>query len=83
MLAGGDADGRLTAVAVGVAKLGEPALVTAHKDASSFVGTGRALSAAAGRISYVHGLKVTHAFRFRIQRVCSGCASAKMLCALL
>ena len=58
MLAGGDADGRLTAVAVGVAKLGEPPLVTAHKDASSFIGTGRALSVAAGRISYVHGLKV-------------------------
>ena len=58
MLAGGDADGRLTAVAVGVAKLGEPALVSAHKDASSFVGTGRALSVAAGRLSYVHRLKV-------------------------
>ena len=74
MLAGGDADGRLTAVAVGVAKLGEPALVIAHKDASSFAGTGRALSAAAGRISYVHGLKVTHAFCFQIQSVRRDCA---------
>lgn len=27
-------------------------------DASSFVGTGRALSVAAGRIFYIHGLKV-------------------------
>lgn len=67
MLAGGDADGRLTAVVVGVAKLGEPAVLAAHKDASSFVGTGRALSVAAGRISYVHGLKVTISFRIRFR----------------
>lgn len=60
MLAGGDADGRLTAVAVGVAKLGEPAVLAVHKDASSFVGTGRALSVAAGRLSYIHGLKVNN-----------------------
>ena len=58
MLIGGDADGGLTAVAVGIAKLGEPAVLATHKEASSFVGTGRALSAAAGRLSYVHGLKV-------------------------
>lgn len=57
MLLGGDADGGLTAVAVGIAKLGEPAAVAGHKDASSFVGTGRALSVAAGRLSYIHGLK--------------------------
>ena len=57
MLIGGDSDGGLTAVAVGIAKLGEPAVVSAHKEASSFVGTGWALSAAAGRLSYVHGLK--------------------------
>ncbi|BDA51455.1 probable oleandomycin polyketide synthase, modules 5 and 6 [Coccomyxa sp. Obi] len=57
ILAGGDTYGRLTAVAVGVAKLGEPAVLAAHKDASSFIGTGRALSVAAGRISYIHGLK--------------------------
>ena len=58
MLVGGDTDGGLTAVAVGIAKLGEPAVLATHKEASSFVGTGRALSAAAGRLSYVHGLKV-------------------------
>ena len=58
MLIGGDADRGLTAVAVGIAKLGEPAVLATHKEASSFVGTGRALSAAAGRLSYVHGLKV-------------------------
>ena len=58
MLIGGDTDGGLTTVAVGIAKLGEPAVLAAHKEASSFVGTGRALSAAAGRLSYVHGLKV-------------------------
>ena len=57
MLAGGDADGGLTAVAVGIAKLGEPAAVAGYKEASSFLGTGRALSVAAGRISYMHGLK--------------------------
>ena len=58
MLAGGESSDRLTAVAVGIAKLGEPAVMAMHKEASSFVGTGRALSAAAGRLSYVHGLKV-------------------------
>ena len=58
MLAGGDASGGLTAVAVGIAKLGEPAVMAMHKEASSFTGTGRALSAAAGRLSYMHGLRV-------------------------
>ena len=58
MLAGGDTSGGLTAVAVGIAKLGEPAVMAMHKEASSFVGTGRALSAAAGRLSYMHGLRV-------------------------
>ena len=59
MLLGGDSTPvSLTAVAVGIAKLGEPAAVAGHKEASSFTGTGRALSAAAGRLSYVHGLKV-------------------------
>ncbi len=59
MLLGRDSDSRLTAVAVGIAKLGEPAAVAGHKDTSSFVGTGRALSVAAGRLSYVHGLKAS------------------------
>ena len=58
MLIRGDTDGGLTAVAVGIAKLGEPAVLATQKEASSFMGTGRALSAAAGRLSYVHGLKV-------------------------
>lgn len=63
MLAGGDADGGLTAVAVGIAKLGEPAAVAGYKEASSFLGTGRALSVAAGRISYMHGLKVSQTLK--------------------
>ena len=58
MLAGDDSSGGLTAVAVGIAKLGEPAVMAMQKEASSFVGTGRALSAAAGRLSYMHGLRV-------------------------
>ena len=58
MLAGGDSGSGLTAVAVGIAKLGEPAVMAMRKEASSFVGTGRALSAAAGRLSYMHGLRV-------------------------
>ena len=33
MLAGGDLSGGLTAVAVGIAKLGEPAVVAMHKEA--------------------------------------------------
>jgi len=51
-----------TAVAVGIAKLGEPAAVVAGNAAavaagSSYVGTGRALSVAAGRLSYCYGLR--------------------------
>ena len=51
-----------TAVAVGIAKLGEPPAVVAGTAAavtagSSYVGTGLALSAAAGRISYCYGFK--------------------------
>lgn len=59
---GGSALQQLTAVAVGIAKLGEPAVVAAGAAAataagSSYVGTGRALSASAGRLSYCFGLK--------------------------
>lgn len=50
-----------TAVAVAIAKLGEPAVVAQFKGGGSFIGTGRALSAAAGRLSYVYGLKVRRA----------------------
>ncbi len=51
-----------TTVAVGIAKLGEAPTVAAGNAAavaagSSYVGTGQALSAAAGRISYCFGLK--------------------------
>lgn len=51
-----------TAVAVGIAKLGEPPAVTAGNAAavaagSSYVGTGRALSVAAGRLSYCYALR--------------------------
>ena len=51
-----------TAVVVGIAKLGEPAAVAAGNAAavaagSSYVGTGRALSAAAGRLSYCFSLR--------------------------
>lgn len=51
-----------TAVVVGIAKLAEPAVVAAGNAAavaagSSYVGTGRALSVAAGRLSYCYGLK--------------------------
>lgn len=52
----------LTAVAVGIGKLGESSAVVAGSLAavaagSSYVGTGRAMSAAAGRLSYSFGLK--------------------------
>lgn len=51
-----------TAVAVGIAKLSELAVVAASnaqaiRTGSSFVGTGRALSAASGRLSYTYGLR--------------------------
>lgn len=53
--------GAKVAVAVGIAKLGEPQLVAAGGAAgvaagSSLVSTGRALSAAAGRLSFAFGL---------------------------
>ena len=57
---GGGQGGRRTAVAVAIAKLGEPAVVAGFTGGGSFVGTGRALSAAAGRLSYFYGLKVPH-----------------------
>ncbi|KAK9866522.1 hypothetical protein WJX84_008502 [Apatococcus fuscideae] len=46
-----------TAVAVGIARLSDPPAVTSHKGGGGFTGTGRALSVAAGRLSYAHGLK--------------------------
>lgn len=51
---------RKTAVVVAIAKLGEPAVVASYTGGGSFVGTGRAMSAAAGRLSYFYGLKVPH-----------------------
>ena len=51
--------GETTAVAVGIARLGEPAIVLeASKQGGGFVASGRASSVAAGRLSYVNGLKV-------------------------
>lgn len=62
-----------TAVAVGIAKLGEPAAVVAGNAAavaagSSYVGTGRALSVAAGRLSYTFGL---HGAALTVDTACS------------
>lgn len=54
-----DAGSSKTVVAVAIAKLGEPAVVAQFADGGSFVGTGRASSAAAGRLSYVYGLKAS------------------------
>lgn len=54
-----DGNGGMTAVAVGIAKLGEPAVaLQAAKYGGGFVASGRASSVAAGRLSYVNGLKV-------------------------
>ena len=47
-----------TMVAIAIAKLSEPAVVAQQKGHGSFAGTGKALSVAAGRLSYTHGLKV-------------------------
>lgn len=52
-----DSEGQQTVVAVAIAKLSEPALVARQRGHGSFAGTGKALSVAAGRLSYVHGLK--------------------------
>lgn len=49
-----------TVVAIAIAKLSEPAVVAAQTRHGSFAGTGKALSVAAGRLSYTHGLKVSH-----------------------
>lgn len=51
-------DSLMTSVAVGIAKLGEPPYVASHKAGAAFIATGRALSVAAGRLSFVYGLKV-------------------------
>ena len=53
-----DSSARLTAVAVGVARLGEAPLSAMNVSGRAFQGTGRALSAAAGRLSYTFNLKV-------------------------
>ena len=55
-----DTGSDMTAVAVGIAKLGDPAVVINASKAGGggFVASGRAPSVAAGRLSYVHGLKV-------------------------
>ena len=53
-----DLGARLTAVAVGVARLGEAPVSAMSGSAGAFHGTGRALSAAAGRLSYTYNLKV-------------------------
>ena len=53
-----DMDARLTAVAVGIARLGEAPVSAMNVSARAFQGTGRALSAAAGRLSYTYNLKV-------------------------
>ena len=53
-----DTGSEMTAVAIGIAKLGDPAVVLNASKAGGFVASGRAPSVAAGRLSYVHGLKV-------------------------
>ena len=55
----GDIGLHQTVVAVAIAKLSEPAAVAQLKGHGSFAGTGKALSVAAGRLSYTHGLKVS------------------------
>ncbi len=52
-----DTDASLTVVAVGIARLGEAPVVATHTGGRAFQGTGRALSAAAGRLSYIYDLK--------------------------
>lgn len=51
-------DALMTSVAVGIAKLGEPPYVASSKGGAAFTASGRALSVAAGRLSFVYGLKV-------------------------
>ena len=46
-----------TVVAVAIAKLNEAAMVAQQQHHGSFAGTGKALSVAAGRLSYTHSLK--------------------------
>ena len=53
-----DTGSQQTVVAVAIAKLSEPAVVVAAPTGGSFGGTGKAASVAAGRLSYVYGLKV-------------------------
>ena len=54
-----DTSSSRTAVAIGIAKLGDPVVVLqASKHGGGFVASGKAPSVAAGRLSYVNGLKV-------------------------
>lgn len=69
----GDAGGQLTAVAVGIAKLGEPAVVGASKLGGGFVASGRAPSVAAGRLSYVYGLKASTSFYWKSDWILQKC----------
>ena len=67
-LVSADKGASLTVVAVGMARIAEAPVVAAHTGGRAFQGTGRALSAAAGRLSYVYSLKVSppliiHSFR--------------------
>ncbi len=58
-LVSADKGASLTAVAVGTARIAEAPVVAAHTGGRAFQGTGRALSAAAGRLSYVYSLKAS------------------------
>lgn len=54
-----DTGAEMTAVAVGIARLAEPAVATAAAPGGGgFVASGRAASVAAGRLSFFYGLKV-------------------------
>lgn len=97
MLAGPDFSGssrnassfqQQTAVVVAIAKLGEPQAVAAGNAAavaagSSYVGTGRALSAAAGRISYCYGLKGPAGGLGCVGGVYTRACASLLLCTLL
>ena len=56
-LVSADKGSNLTVEGVGIARIGEAPVVAMHAGGRAFQGTGRALSAAAGRLSYIYSLK--------------------------
>ena len=83
-LVAADKGSHLTVVAVGIARIGEAPVVAMNAGGRAFQGTGRALSAAAGRLSYTYSLKARTAFHpWQFAHIRSACYGLELACSLL